>query len=356
MPINPAPLILVTSDGLPSRAIDSNYSYFVACFNPVVFRFVRTDFVFDSVSAGGAGESILNNTNVSTDPFDPSGLVAGDLIYIRSLAGYNGFYSVISTTTSTVTIASPFLGSTFGSVTSEKSNVNLHVDIKIVKVDPVSSVETLVSNAYFYPRSDGTIRADISQYLQPFLKNENNFQYDVVNVRDQEASVMFKIYYRPRYVNFDEESNYRYVAARFVAVNAAKQLLDTYNGNMGEHVVIITPPTADPVKRGKFLSGFKKPTYWPGFPFDLSFGYAEPVTPTELKKVEERFDLSGNSGGGVNETQLDDTQSGGVNRMLLDETYILPDTGFINVWLEDGAAAHHRYIAPGYVDDNYVSP
>jgi hypothetical protein len=132
--------------------------------------------------------------------------------------------------------------------------------------------------------------------------------------------------------------------------NSAKQIQDLYGSNMGEYVPFLETTGPDP--KAKFLSDFEVPTYFPGFPFSLSFIYSEDLTGIETTKREEKFDINKNSTG-VTVLELDNSQLPFVNRLMIDQGYT--NETYIEVYLQtEEVLSALRAIAPDYVAPGYV--
>ena len=95
------------------------------------------------------------------------------------------------------------------------------------------------------------------------------------------------------------------------------------------------------------MSDFVKPTYFPGFPFSLSFIYSDKVAGRQLQRVED------NLNGDIGTTNLDAAQGLAVNKLMLSGAFSARE---IDVWLNDAGLIDLGYVSPGYVGGTYVSP
>ena len=112
-------------------------------------------------------------------------------------------------------------------------------------------------------------------------------------------------------------------------VNAARQLQAEHGGNMAQFVPF--PQDVIESEKALFLSGFKEPSRFVGFPFDLQFIYSDNLAEKAIKKQENSFDIN---------SVLKDSSSNlltqghqeTVNRLTLEEGYDT-DATELDVWL-----------------------
>jgi hypothetical protein len=193
----------------------------------------------------------------------------------------------------------------------------------------------------------GAVKADISHYVKAYLKNKYATPAGV-NARDINNTVGFYIIIKEYTVDgllnsTTDQTNPIY------ALNAAKQIGDLYGSNMGEYY----PWNEDlgESRRAKFLTKFVQPRYFPGYPFTLSFIYAN-LSGVEIKRIEDKLDINSQHVSDT-ETQLDVTQVNAVNLLTLAGDYD-PGIKFVNVSLKTGAALPETYTYLGYVEEGYT--
>jgi hypothetical protein len=216
------------------------------------------------------------------------------------------------------------------------------------------------NNNYYYigtsinkPDATGRLTVDASSFLKSAVDYDNEFQYNQINRKDLSLGGGFNITVQENWKNFEGTySGISNTELRYF-VNSAKQIQDLYGSNMGEYVpfyIATSSPEID--DDAKFLSGFEKPTYFPDFPFDLSFIYSESLASKVTTREEEDFNVNGASVGTLS-TQLKTDQAQNVNRLMITE----PASGVkeVDVWLDsDGTADPVVYVVDGYVDSGYV--
>ena len=197
---------------------------------------------------------------------------------------------------------------------------------------------------------------DVSTYLKSNVDYINEFGYDVLNWLDSNLGGMFNITFSENWTGYEgsfsglSETDLNYYT------NSAKQIQDTFGSNMGEYVPFLTYGSGE--TKAKFLSAFTSPTYFTGFPFDLSFIYSENIFGFEVKKHEETKGINGDTIATTNDL-LDFNSGTGVHRLMLKEGYA-STVKTVDVWLDNTegdtippVVVEMEFIDSGYVDDGY---
>lgn len=321
-----------------------------AAHNAVLFKFFRFDYGYGAAVTADAGVNTVFTlgTAVTSPPF-----VIGQTVYVKALAGgpYDQAAIVLDVPDSThVKLNVPYTAaSSNGFINCDQHFQNYYLQLKIVKLNPVTMAEvSTIAEPIFRPLPNGDIRADVSAYLKALGANENGinaavpFNYSgYVNAEDEESGGVYRAYYREAFIG--GLGSYAPLS-RFYWINAAKQILDPYSGNMADYVPQIYNTVANP-DRIKFLTEFRQPTYFPGFPFDLSFVYWDetPIYTDAAQVIRSRefFNINGGSIS-ISTTNLDRTKKNRVNRLLCEDplpggTDHLPaGTKSLDMWLDDG--------------------
>lgn len=226
---------------------------------------------------------------------------------------------------------------------------NYYVQIEVYEY--VSNV--LLSRKNYRPFSDGTFRVDVSGQLVSYLKPENNFQYDQINKRAVLSNVRYYLKWQEIYdegIDAQVTDVYQYTAH-----NSALQLgffdeIESVGPNLRDYTPF--PVEVPEPNKMRFLTKFEKPSYWPGYPFDLSWLYTENIAGFDVRRVEDRKALNGGSLG-VFDAQLLSTEINSMNRMQINGGY--PSTvKEVDVYLSLGAAIPDNYVYPGYVETGYT--
>ena len=211
----------------------------------------------------------------------------------------------------------------------------------------------LIGQSKNKPDSTGRGSVDVSAFLKNIIGYQDNFKYDILNQKDETLGSPYNITYSENWQLFEGEfSGLSNTLLRF-GVNSAKQIQDLYGQNMGEYVPFFIDAIT-PVPFSNFLSDFEEPTFFPGFPFSLSFIYSEYLIGIETFRHQENFDINGNPAVSPSPIELNNGEAQEVNRLLISE--ILPTTTVCaEVWLEtDGTIDCVEYLQPTYVAIGYI--
>jgi hypothetical protein len=243
-----------------------------AGFNYNRFTFQRQDRVFATVT----DVSGFARFNFSTSP--PSGVDVDTPIYVQSADGttYNVRGLVTAVSGNNITTDIPYVGSTsgFGIYPTVIKDWRVEVIIDIwngsayVPINGQSPSST-TPIAKFQNLPNGDIIAELQNYLQSELIPD--YTYDSINLNWLNNNyTRYQVRYRENYYGLTAGAYLVVqdgtVDADFWAVNAAMQLKATLAPNLANYLVI-----DDVDCDALFLSGFTRPTYWSGYPFDLSF-------------------------------------------------------------------------------------
>ena len=106
--------------------------------------------------------------------------------------------------------------------------------------------------------------------------------------------------------------------------------------------------------KAKFLMGNYEPTYFTGYPFDLSFIYSDEVSKYHLYR-ERKFLNINKSEISTSEDILSKQKKKYVNRLLIDESDFPANTKFIDVWIEMGLSAYLGAVDPTTVEVGTIS-
>lgn len=301
-----------------------------AIFNPVIFHFERRDFTVSTIVTSPAFAGKIRVTPSAT----MTGLAVGDFVYVSS-DPYDGYYEVLQVNgggTSFDADTTYISDTASGFLIADSIVVNWYGEFRIYRVMPnlpLIEVGTWVQKS----ARDGTLKVDVSGWLDSEVGFSNDFEYDVINERDDNLGGEYTLQYRQRYDGEGEEPTYTSLTGNYY-VNAARQIGDEFGANMVQYIVLEDGTTA------KFLSGFTQPTYFVGYPFDLSFIMPDLTgsPPTwELTRLEDHFDINGSivsTDGGSELVEFGNEEA--VNRMMIQQGYG-STVKEIDVWLEGAA-------------------
>jgi hypothetical protein len=171
--------------------------------------------------------------------------------------------------------------------------------------------------------SNGIARFNVQELLSTKTINQNDFLYNKINEGQWGEGARFNVQIRQwLYLNTsipNTVNNYSDLVNSnvFYYTNSANQIQNEYGYNMGEYV-----PTYDATRtdKAKFQSVFKKPTYFPNYPFSLNFIYSDNMKNFQIYKTEETKDINGNVITTI-DTNLDIAHRELGNRLMLAQNY-----------------------------------
>lgn len=349
----------------PQKTVNENIpevSKWTAVWHPVIFRLQRRDAEIISVSditgsGTGGGINVTIDGDYVTDP--DTAVTEGSTVYF-STDTYHNNYTVLSVTLNA--------GNTDLVLIGDNENVNESsgylnfitdrsyylIELRILEYATTSlPLETTTDYPQYRASNNaGDIKADVQKWLQPLINANSTFNYDSINAiapyLGQPFNIQIREYWKENgYTDWSaiDDDNKHYI------INAAKQVGDRYGQNMGEFV-LFPPDTTTPqyeTSKGKFLTKFDQPVYFPGFPFDISFIYSKEYDDSGLavNRVERLLDINHEEISSDAEDLTEYPEY--VNRMMLagDYSNAVKYISFSLGWLD-------AYVVSDYVDEDYV--
>lgn len=198
------------------------------------------------------------------------------------------------------------------------------------------------------PIAVGNMRVDMSSYIQSYLESSYGPDFGTrINDSEPKSVIRFYITYQEQFLNGTSGTLYTDQANYINAALSAKQIGDIYGQNMRDYT-----PFAKDGLLAKFLTKFDEPVKWNGWPFTLSFVFAEDIQGHEIKRIEENLNINKVLVTDA-ETQLDRSKVNYINWLKVSDN--VPDNVyFIDVTLKTGEAVGESYVYAGYVEDGYV--
>lgn len=218
-----------------------------------------------------------------------------------------------------------------GSVNFTESYKNYFVETEIFGVD-ASNTYVSLGISRNTPTPEGIVKVSIQEWLRTQTEFENEFTYNAINKLIRSEGTRFNIRYRENY----NGNTYAYSTLSslnlFYWINSAKQIQEVYGSNMGAYV-----PTMDNARtdKAKFQSVFKRPTYFPGYPFSMNFIYSDNLTTYQIVRKEKTYNVNGTLIAETSDNLLM-SQRQNANRLMLKEGYT-SNVHSIDLWLESGA-------------------
>lgn len=279
---------------------------------------------------------------VSLPGAPPAGLNVGDKVFISSGGvSVEAFIIQIGATSLKVSGSLPNY-STGGYINYTTLKRNYYIKIRVYVVDETNTYK-LIGTHEVRPAPSGAFDFDAHGYLKSYVDLGDSFLYNAINKKQVRQGSSFNISTQEFWSTGSSSESTMSSTTKFYWANGIKQLQQRYNFNLGQFVLFPSIDTA------KFLVDFEKPTYFPGFPFSLSFIWSDKVAGRQLQRVEDRFSVP------VVTNNLDASQGEAVNRMMLSGSYSATQES-IDVWLNDNGVTTIGYVAPGYVGSGYVKP
>lgn len=344
----------------PERAQKNNAALISrwGCANqPYLFELWRQDvqliscndgfgFIVAKAEINSANAAILAGLSIGDEIFVASGSILSDgtlsnynkvgtIVSINSASTYVNFYTNIPTETASTN------GGYFNIVTRK----NWYLSVTLNVFNPIKNItetflQKLTTDSY------GRMRLDASGFLSKAISRVNDFDYSVLNLKSIGAYGSFYFSHVENYLGFTGTVVNDPITYNFA--DAVKQVSQEYGQNLCDHVLF--PSTFTPA--AKFLTRFDSPTYFVGYPFDLSFIYSGELTFMQILCKEDEFNLSGSALSSISR-QIDTGQRNAVNRLTLSGTGYTAGTSQLDVYLRANSFVQESYFESGYIEDLY---
>lgn len=210
-----------------------------------------------------------------------------------------------------------------------------------LKVKPSLLTEILTAGVVTAYSSIFTL--DVSSIVKQYLKND--FVTPSGENIKSSGNLFFFITYR-EYVGTTLFQTFTDEANPVTAINGALQF---ENGD-SRYVGYTPQKTGAPL--AKFLTKFKEPTRYAGYPFSISFIYSNELAGAQIIRVDQELDINRVQNSNT-ETQLDTVHRNGVNNMKTKATFA-GTAAYDRLFLKVGTAVTDGYVDSGYVDTGYT--
>lgn len=309
----------------------------------LLFKGQRADAVVVYATPFYNGSVYVNRILLNAAP--PADFIIGAEISVTSGAKTE-IVTINSISGNLLTTTFKFTNYTTGGVANVLSRKNYYVQCKIWGVNDLN-VYYEVGLLDVKPLANGTFDINVNGFLKTIAEFTDSFKYNQINKKIVGAGSSFRIQVREVWKGFEGAFPSFNLSNNYFWVNSTKQIKDPFNFNMGAFVLF---QNYEP-KYANFISAFKKPTYFDGFPFSLTFINSDGVAGRQLVRKEEHFNINGVSIGTASNNLIND-QNLSVNRMKIKQSYSAAIKE-IDVWLEDGGVGTITSIANGYVSPGY---
>lgn len=184
---------------------------------------------------------------------------------------------------------------------------------------------------------------DVSSIVKQYLKNDY-VSPTGENIKGN-GSLFFYVTYK-EYVGTTLFQTFTDEANPVTGINGALQ----FSNGDSKYIDYTPQKTGTPLAR--FLTRFKEPVRYAGYPFALSFIYPNELAGAQLVRVDQELDVNRTQTSNT-ETQLLTTQRNGVNNMKVKSTFA-SGSAYDRVFLKVGTAVADGYVDSGYVDSGYT--
>lgn len=307
---------------------------------------IRQDYSVDKIQETG-GYLEIHLQGVPGGNAELSALNSGSLLYLSSgsYPGVHVLQSVSANKILTLTPADPGHLSFGGFLNLVGSRENYYLEIRI-KDDNGALLGYRIER----PSPEGMITADLRTSARSILSPQNDHPYSNINWPDLKISTRFYIETRERWQGLDPSDPYLVDQISpgnertYFCLLSGAQIQERGGGNL----INYTPVLVDSSDRALFLSDFEEPTYFPGYPFDLSFIW-DPGINVEVDRRQDDETSPEYPVGTFTDRLLN--YPGRVNRMLIKEDY---DPGVTSTQI--CLIATTESITNCYVEGGYVAP
>lgn len=234
----------------------SSYSRLSNIHQPIYFIFRRQDGTIDSVTNDGGKVKIT-----TTDDFVLSDIPVGSKVKIVSDV-YNGIYEVLESNPPTeFTLDLTYSSDAIGYVNFYgRENWYLNIEVKIKTVNGYLSAGFL----NLREDNDDLVKVNVAPLLKSYTLMNDKFNYEDFCFADEYESNYFDVWKLEKYKASDLSAT-KVNSSRLYWVNSINQPRYRSGSNM-EYFML-----GDLDNLIKWLTPFKRPTAWKGFPFCMNF-------------------------------------------------------------------------------------
>lgn len=287
-----------------------NISRWNAAFNPIVFTYQRKDFEVTAITldtlSGNASVSVSCDTTAITNTLAANSQATANAaalnvvltnitpVYIYLNAGaYVGTFQVLSVSGSgNLVINTPYSANATGFANISLLRPYYQVRTQITYIDPLTGWQNAIM-ATNRPDNTGLVKADISSFLQSLLRAKDQSDFTQINYRDTNLSASYRVAYTEYWdgkLSGIQTLTYIPIANPYYVLYAAKQLGDSYGGNLAAYVPFQS--VSDNSQLAKWMTDFIEPAYSIGYPFDIGFIYSEDLLGVELYCELTQLDIN----------------------------------------------------------------
>jgi len=290
-----------------------------AVHNEINFVFARRDIGIDTITDDGLG----NVKVTSGGDFTLSDIEAGDNVTL-----FDDVYKTSATVLSSsppfeFVLDLPFVSNASGYIILNKRK-NYYLRTQVRYFDGLTALFETIGTASTRNDLENNIKVNVAPFLKKKVTMNDGFNYLDLNAGFRDQSGKFSLIVTEFYDNTEQATISEAVVGNFFYLNSAKQIQQKYGSNLGENY--LTQVTPSP--KAKFLSAFRKPTYFKNFPFALSWVFNNIFILDSFNQYNEFFDINGNSID-ANFPELDFAQQGFLNRSTITDALDMSNVSFV---------------------------
>ena len=322
-------MITVTQD--PSILINGRRSKWFPVHQPISFTLQRRDAtVRQRYKVGNEIRFKLNQMSLSAKAGQTVTYVRNSVTVDLVITSVTGIYLKVA--------FNPIVNSgVMGFINFTDALIGHYIETKVSYID-ASLIKRTIGTVKTKTDSFGNSKVSVQELLKTRCDNSNQFLYNAINKKQLNEGSGFILDTREAFNNIVRP----YVAGNsFYFANGSKQLQDPNGYNMGEFVPKLN------FSENKFLSVFKRPTYFVGYPFSLSFIYSDLLSNYQIQRNEQTKDINGSVIANTSDN-LFSAERNNVNRLMIKQSY-LSNVKTLDIWLErTGFATTDNRTGNGY--------
>lgn len=346
----------------PSKTISTSVlkSRYHAAFNPIIYKLQRKDIVVVSVKKATI-EMYTKTTSgliplydvyvtISAPLTGDDSIAVGDFVYLKS-GGYDVIAEVVEiVTTIKFRLSTAYLGDSVGGFMNlNTSRVGYYLETEVLVEQ--NGTYVIAGKIRSVPDTKGVIEFDASEWVQTYVSLQNIYLYDgSPNKAERTSSGIFNLRYTESWQNNEEvassaiitDSTYQFY------MGSVRQVLDTYGQNMAEFV-----PYAPAITYAKFLTENEEPTYFVGYPFDVSFIFSDIMAAYETSRRVREYDGNGVITQSQADTTLDIAHRFYTNRLSIEEPQGDTEVVEVELIIDTTITSEERATPDGYVATGY---
>lgn len=313
---------------------------------PYIFRFFRRDGEYTTFTSVSGNMQLSSTTLYGYTPVIGEILTVIDNVSKRKLVGkVTNFAAGVITTDIPVPPTGTFAPGYILWQKREAYKIRLKISafIPTLSLDATDFIE--LGDAIGTPDSIGVTKIDVRQLLTYGCEKINKYNFTDSSAIEYSGWIKFVVSFSDKFIyEGAEQTTVRdaVIDKTFYGIDAVKQLLNVYGQNFCDY----QPTEFYPAK---FLSGFRRPTYFVGYPFSLSV-----IMPEEFEGEKPNLCIIyyDNSGGTFLTPDFINTAEASVTSFkMLD---LPPGISHIEAWLQPEANTIPTMIPPPgnyFVDD-----